>query len=265
VADVGAAEVLFLGGGNTFRLLHALQSLRLIEPIRDAVLARAGYMGASAGTNMACPTLRTTNDMPIVEPESFQALGLIPFQINPHYLDPDPASTHMGETREERLLEFLEENDVPVLGCARGPGCGWPGNGKPALAARTPPGCSGAAANRPSCPPGPSCPPTGRPAPLRHHLTLSALGNAVLDNALQSAHRPVELNESVELLGVVPTGRRRRRNALAASIQNRTADSTLARSLAPVPEPGTTVSVVIATPTTGAEVAVAGCRIEFTW
>jgi len=133
VADVRAAEVLFLGGGNTFRLLHALQSLRLIEPIRDAVLAGAGYMGASAGTNMACPTLRTTNDMPIVEPESFQALGLIPFQINPHYLDPDPASTHMGETREERLLEFLEENDVPVLGLREGSWLRVAGDGKASL------------------------------------------------------------------------------------------------------------------------------------
>ena len=78
------------------------------------------YLGASAGTNMACPTLRTTNDMPIVQPASFEALGLIPFQINPHYLDPDPASTHQGETRQRRIEEFLEENDVPVLGLREG-------------------------------------------------------------------------------------------------------------------------------------------------
>jgi dipeptidase E len=133
VADVRAAEVLFLGGGNTFRLLRALQSLRLLAPIRDAALAGARYMGASAGTNMACPTLRTTNDMPIVEPESFQALSLIPFQINPHYLDPDPASAHMGETREERLLEFLEENDVPVLGLREGSWLRVAGDGKASL------------------------------------------------------------------------------------------------------------------------------------
>ncbi|MDT7639103.1 MAG: dipeptidase [Pseudonocardiales bacterium] len=133
IADVRSAEVLFVGGGNTFRLLRALQSLRLVEPIRDAVLAGAGYLGASAGTNMACPTLRTTNDMPIVEPGSFQTLDLIPFQINPHYLDPDPASTHMGETREERLLQFLEENDVPVLGLREGSWLLVTGDGKASL------------------------------------------------------------------------------------------------------------------------------------
>ena len=78
------------------------------------------YLGASAGTNIAAPTIKTTNDMPIVQPASFDALGLVPFQINPHYLDADPASRHMGETREERLREFLEENDGPVVGPARG-------------------------------------------------------------------------------------------------------------------------------------------------
>jgi dipeptidase E len=78
------------------------------------------YMGASAGANLACPTIRTTNDMPIVEPDGFAALGLVPFQINPHYLDPDPASRHMGETREERLREFLEENEHPVVGLREG-------------------------------------------------------------------------------------------------------------------------------------------------
>jgi dipeptidase E len=77
-------------------------------------------MGSSAGTNMACPTLRTTNDMPIVEPAAFETVGLLPFQINPHYLDPDPASTHMGETREQRITQFLEENEVAVLGMREG-------------------------------------------------------------------------------------------------------------------------------------------------
>jgi dipeptidase E len=120
-AVVEAAEVLFVGGGNCFRLLDALQHHDLLEPIRRRV--RAGglrYLGSSAGTNMACPTLRTTNDMPIVQPRSFEALGLIPFQINPHYVDPDPDTTHMGETREQRIREFLEQNDVAVLGMREG-------------------------------------------------------------------------------------------------------------------------------------------------
>ncbi len=114
---VRAAQGLFVGGGNSFRLLKAMYDLQLLPCIWERV--RGGelrYMGSSAGTNLACPTIRTTNDMPIVEPPSLAALGLIPFQINPHYLDADPASTHQGETREQRLQEYLEENDVPVLG-----------------------------------------------------------------------------------------------------------------------------------------------------
>ncbi|HSJ13718.1 MAG TPA: dipeptidase PepE [Longimicrobiales bacterium] len=115
------AEVVFVGGGNTFRLLRAIQRLGLIEPVRRRVEGGAlGYLGSSAGTNHACPTIRTTNDMPIVQPDGLGAFGLVPFQINPHYLDPDPASTHMGETREQRLRQFLEENDVPVLGMREG-------------------------------------------------------------------------------------------------------------------------------------------------
>ncbi|MFJ7627145.1 dipeptidase PepE [Streptomyces sp. NPDC097595] len=114
------ADAVFIGGGNSFRLLSALYRTGLREAVVDAVRAGLPYMGASAGTNMAAPTLRTTNDMPIVQPPSFETLGLVPFQINPHYLDPDPASTHKGETREERLTEFLEENDVPVLGLREG-------------------------------------------------------------------------------------------------------------------------------------------------
>jgi dipeptidase E len=118
---VESADVLFVGGGNSFRLLRALQQFGLIEPVRRRVAGGSlRYMGSSAGTNMACPSLRTTNDMPIVQPESFAAFALIPFQINPHYLDPDPASTHGGETREQRIDEFLEENDVPILGLREG-------------------------------------------------------------------------------------------------------------------------------------------------
>ncbi len=120
---VDTADAIFVGGGNSFRLLKQLQELALLAPIRERVTAEAlRYMGVSAGSNMACPTLRTTNDMPIVQPSSFGALGLVPFQINPHYLDPTPGSTHMGETREQRIVEFMEENDVPVVGLREG---GW--------------------------------------------------------------------------------------------------------------------------------------------
>jgi dipeptidase E len=119
-AAVAAADAVFVGGGNSFRLLRALQVTGLGAAITERVRAGLPYLGSSAGTNMACPTLRTTNDMPIVEPASFAALGLIPFQINPHYLDADPGSTHQGETRQERIEEFLECNDVPVLGLREG-------------------------------------------------------------------------------------------------------------------------------------------------
>jgi dipeptidase E len=115
------ADVIMMGGGNTFRLLDSLYALGVIDRlgrhVREGVTR---YVGASAGTNVACPTIRTTNDMPICHPPSFAALGLIPFQINLHYIDPDPASTFMGETREERIDEFLEENDCQVLGLYEG-------------------------------------------------------------------------------------------------------------------------------------------------
>lgn len=117
---VAEAECLFVGGGNTFRLVDTLQRSGLLEAIRERVLAGIPYMGSSAGTNIAAPTIRTTNDMPIVQPASFEALNLLPFQINPHYLDPDPSSSHMGETREQRLREYLEENEVPVVGLREG-------------------------------------------------------------------------------------------------------------------------------------------------
>jgi len=117
---VREAEAVFCGGGNTFRLLDAIYRLDVAQLIRDRVGGGMPYTGASAGSNLACPTIRTTNDMPIVEPPTLDALRLVAFQINPHYVDPVPDSTHMGESRETRIREYHEENDCPVVGLREG-------------------------------------------------------------------------------------------------------------------------------------------------
>ena len=120
IKAVAEAAAIFIGGGNTFRLLNSLYQLQLLLPIRRRVEEGMLYLGSSAGAVVAAPTIKTTNDMPIVQPPSFDSLGLISFQINAHYLDPDPNSTHMGETREVRINQFLEDNETPVVALREG-------------------------------------------------------------------------------------------------------------------------------------------------
>lgn len=120
IAAVEQAGAIMVGGGNTFHLLRLLQEKKLIEPIRRKVFSGTPYTGWSAGANLACPTIKTTNDMPVIEPISFHSLCLIPFQINPHYTDAMPEK-HSGETREMRIAEFLKINPKQyVLGLREG-------------------------------------------------------------------------------------------------------------------------------------------------
>jgi len=114
------AEGIFTGGGNTFLLVFQLYKNKVMPVLADAVKNGIPYLGTSAGSNITGLTMQTTNDMPIIYPPSFQTLGLIPFNLNPHYLDPDLNSKHMGETRETRIKEFHSFNSLPVLGLREG-------------------------------------------------------------------------------------------------------------------------------------------------
>lgn len=114
------AKAIFVGGGNTFLLVKQLHELNLMNPLKTSILNGARYLGTSAGSNICGLTMQTTNDMPIVYPPSFNTLGLLNFNINPHYLDPDTNSTHKGETRETRIKEFLTYNSTIVVGLREG-------------------------------------------------------------------------------------------------------------------------------------------------
>ena len=112
---IKSAEAIFTGGGNTFVLVNQLYKNNLMSELRSTIESGTPYLGTSAGSNICGLTIGTSNDMPIMYPPNFNTLGLIPFNINPHYLDPEPSSTHMGETRETRIIEFHEFNSQPVI------------------------------------------------------------------------------------------------------------------------------------------------------
>lgn len=114
------ADAIFTGGGNTFLLVAQLYKFKLMDVLAEVIKKGTPYLGTSAGSNITGLSMQTTNDMPIIYPPSFQTLGMIPFNLNPHYLDPDPDSTHMGETRQTRIKEFHAFNSVPVLGLREG-------------------------------------------------------------------------------------------------------------------------------------------------
>lgn len=114
------AEGIFTGGGNTFVLVKQLYHFDILSELKQAILNGTSYLGSSAGSNICGLTAHTTNDMPIVLPKSLKTLGVVPFNINPHYLDPDPNSKHMGETRETRIKEFMNYNPQPVVGLREG-------------------------------------------------------------------------------------------------------------------------------------------------
>ena len=134
LSAVSEADGVYVGGGNSFLLIRDLHEMGLISPIRDRVLAGAPYLGVSAGSNVACPTMMTTNDMPIVKPPSFDSLGIIPFQINPHYhpgkirfSNGGELVEHFGESRAQRISEYHRHNQTPVLGMWEGSFVHWDG------------------------------------------------------------------------------------------------------------------------------------------
>ena len=129
------AEGIYVGGGNSFLLIRDLHDLGLVDRIRDSALSGAPYLGVSAGSNVACPTMMTTNDMPIVLPRSFRSFGIVPFQINPHYhpgkvlfMDGDELANHYGESRAQRIAEFHRHQETPVLGMWEGSFVHWDGS-----------------------------------------------------------------------------------------------------------------------------------------
>ncbi len=117
---LNTAQGIFVGGGNTFLLVNQLYKNNLISTLQEVIFKGTPYLGTSAGSNICGLTINTTNDMPIVYPPSFKTLAMVPFNINPHYLDPDPSSKHMGETRETRIQEFHAFNSQPVVGLREG-------------------------------------------------------------------------------------------------------------------------------------------------
>lgn len=120
IEAIKKAKGIFTGGGNTFVLLNTLYRYKLLAPLRQQLISGIPYLGTSAGSNICGVSIHTTNDMPIVYPTSYKALGIVPFLINPHYIDPDPSNKHMGETRETRIKEFLTYHNQQVVGLREG-------------------------------------------------------------------------------------------------------------------------------------------------